>query len=640
MSSNKNVDKLADGLKDLVIGASGNIPGYSHDEIKLMVEKCGAKFVHMNIRDCTHLVTTNTSVARNLRKVALADEEGCQIVTMDWLLQSIKKQVPEKAKKYLLKKTSKKEAPSKIQTNKRGREDDGEKEDLVNAIAKKSRDDRMIQRRVHRAGLVSLVDDNYDQKSGSHAVWLDDLGFIWDATLVRMGKNGHSRVIRLQIIHDETEINVLPWICHRHCTGHVAITDMEDSDEEYSNVKHKNNSRYSIQTAGEHVSLRSAKKMFLSSFRHYTGLEWCSRDCMPRHGYWIFLDMGYAETLVMRDDIVQLDPQVKPIMKMIFQSSHLTAYTSMLKAKGYDVQLKTTEQQRKLRIGLACLEKLMQLLQSKVAWHAEYQLDKISHEMIKGSTGYLARKSEAIKIELESLDLLQKLHDANEILKTSRMASLSLSKVSYALGVAKMDPVDEDSAEFIALCKYLHNTSSKHHQCQFKEVLGIFRLKRPGEAERFSAWEKAGKGRSGDRRLLWHGSACANFAGILIQGLRGSGIVSPNGKSFCRGIYFADMSTKSAGYMKASPAAECLLLLCEVELGTADDVSKKITGATTHNAWRDAGYIHPDFKNVLVPDARAGRKEDKEYTGYYHWEYVAYNPAQVIQRYLFHIKMK
>lgn len=92
--------------------------------------------------------------------------------------------------------------------------------------------------------------------------------------------------------------------------------------------------------------------------------------------------------------------------------------------------------------------------------------------------------------------------------------------------------------------------------------------------------------------------------------------------------------------MKASPAAECLLLLCEVELGTADDVSKKITGATTHNAWRDARYIHPDFKNVLVPDARAGRKADKEYTGYYHWEYVAYNPAQVIQRYLFHIKMK
>lgn len=81
-------------------------------------------------------------------------------------------------------------------------------------------------------------------------------------------------------------------------------------------------------------------------------------------------------------------------------------------------------------------------------------------------------------------------------------------------------------------------------------------------------------------------------------------------------------------------------MLCEVELGTSDKVSKKIHGATTHKAWRDAGYIHPDFKNVLVPDARAGREENSGFEGYYHWEYVAYDPAQVIQRYLFHIKMK
>lgn len=83
---------------------------------------------------------------------------------MDWLLQSIKKQVPEKVKKYLLKKTSKKEASSKIRANKRGREDDGKTEDLVKVIVKKAKDDRMIQRTVHRADLVSLVDDGYSEK--------------------------------------------------------------------------------------------------------------------------------------------------------------------------------------------------------------------------------------------------------------------------------------------------------------------------------------------------------------------------------------------------------------------------------------------------------------------------------------------
>ena len=33
-----------------------------------MVEACGAKFVHMNFQDCTHLVTTTSSVERNFTK--------------------------------------------------------------------------------------------------------------------------------------------------------------------------------------------------------------------------------------------------------------------------------------------------------------------------------------------------------------------------------------------------------------------------------------------------------------------------------------------------------------------------------------------------------------------------------------------
>jgi poly [ADP-ribose] polymerase len=91
MASNKPVDKLADGLKGLVIGASGNIPGHLHgcssqldslsiyqllmksfrfhlDQIKDMVEKCGAKFERLKVSECTHLVTTEDSVRKKLKK--------------------------------------------------------------------------------------------------------------------------------------------------------------------------------------------------------------------------------------------------------------------------------------------------------------------------------------------------------------------------------------------------------------------------------------------------------------------------------------------------------------------------------------------------------------------------------------------
>lgn len=169
-------------------------------------------------------------------------------------------------------------------------------------------------------------------------------------------------------------------------------------------------------------------------------------------------------------------------------------------------------------------------------------------------------------------------------------------------------------------------------------MINIFRLERAGDRERFSEWQKRVGGK-GDRRLLWHGSGCANFAGILTQGLRGGGLVSPNGKSFLPGIYFADMSTKSAGYSGATATKECLIMLCEVELGLSEAVAGRRVGATTHNAWRTAGYIHPDFMNVRVPDINAGTTTNTG-AGLYHCEYIAHDPAQVIQRYLFHIKLK
>jgi poly [ADP-ribose] polymerase len=173
-------------------------------------------------------------------------------------------------------------------------------------------------------------------------------------------------------------------------------------------------------------------------------------------------------------------------------------------------------------------------------------------------------------------------------------------------------------------------------------VIGVFRLQRTGEAERFAGWKKANQANIGDRRLLWHGSSRGNFAGILSQGLRGDG-VNPNGGSFCPGVYIADISTKSAKYCRALPKPEVLMLLCEVELGNGNpNIGFKHIGNTTHNEWRDAGYIHSELKGVMVPDVHAGTATTNRYLGgaLRHSEYVALNPAQVIQKYLFHIKLK
>lgn len=70
----------------------------------------------------------------------------------------------------------------------------------------------------------------------------------------------------------------------------------------------------------------------------------------------------------------------------------------------------------------------------------------------------------------------------------------------------------------------------------------IFKIEREGEKDRFNA-------KLGNSKLLWHGSRFSNWGGILSQGLRIAPPEAPvTGYMFGKGVYFADVVTKSAGY--------------------------------------------------------------------------------------------
>ena len=75
-----------------------------------------------------------------------------------------------------------------------------------------------------------------------------------------------------------------------------------------------------------------------------------------------------------------------------------------------------------------------------------------------------------------------------------------------------------------------------------------------------------------NHRLLFHGSALQNFIGILSQGLRIAPVEAQHtGNLFGRGLYFADMFSKSAGYSRRnyqSGSSSYLMLICEVVVGT------------------------------------------------------------------------
>jgi poly [ADP-ribose] polymerase len=191
-------------------------------------------------------------------------------------------------------------------------------------------------------------------------------------------------------------------------------------------------------------------------------------------------------------------------------------------------------------------------------------------------------------------------------------------------------------------------------------VIEIFRIERQGEYDRFNSSSFASL-KNGNRRLLWHGSRSTNYGGILSQGLRIAPPEAPvSGYMFGKGVYFADMSSKSANYCCSyNSGGKALLLLGEVEVGdplyelynsdyNAGENAKKEgkiatlgKGRTIPGGWKDAGCIHPDLQGVQVPDVASGPGQDNGNQGYLQYnEYIVYDVAQIRLRYLFFVDMR
>ncbi|PHH60232.1 hypothetical protein CDD81_1932 [Ophiocordyceps australis] len=215
-------------------------------------------------------------------------------------------------------------------------------------------------------------------------------------------------------------------------------------------------------------------------------------------------------------------------------------------------------------------------------------------------------------------------------------------------------PLDHSSSEYQALHDLLANAKSPARTFTH-ELQNIFRIKRHGEAARF-AQSKFSKLKVSRRCLLWHGSSYYNFARILRQGLRNPPrnirLHGPLG----RGIYLADISSKSIAFSAITPnsAKEFLLLLCEAELGdpihdwhnfpdfipdrlaSNGMISSVAKGMYQPAKWIDAAKIHPSLRGTDVSHDFVSAGTSK--TGLNHNEYICYDDAQVQLRYLFHLR--
>ncbi|XP_039206042.1 poly [ADP-ribose] polymerase 2 isoform X2 [Crotalus tigris] len=153
-----------------------------------------------------------------------------------------------------------------------------------------------------------------------------------------------------------------------------------------------------------------------------------------------------------------------------------------------------------------------------------------------------------------------------------------------------------------------------------------------------------------NRMLLWHGSRLGNWAGILSQGLRVAPPEAPiTGYMFGKGIYFADMSSKSANYCFATREKDIgLLLLSEVALGECNELLEADPEAerlpASKHSTKGLGKLAPancvSLHGAIVPLGPAvetGIANSRGYTLNYN-EFIVYDPCQVRMKYLLKVR--
>uniref|UniRef100_A0A914YF33 Poly [ADP-ribose] polymerase n=1 Tax=Panagrolaimus superbus TaxID=310955 RepID=A0A914YF33_9BILA len=400
----------------------------------------------------------------------------------------------------------------------------------------------------------------------------------------------------------------------------------------------------------------NAKKEFETLFLEKSKNEWQNRrNFEKKPGCFDYLEMEIDKESNKKPKFdVETSKSLlpKPIKNLIGSIFNIHTMEETLKAFNIDLE--------KMPLGKISQQNI------KKAMHVLKELEMITHNASSSSDTLDASNRFYNLIPhacgSESLPLLNN----DEIIhqKTKLLDDLSQIEIAYSIIEADeknddedIDPVDKhyeklhckievlprESEDYEVIESYISKTHAPTHSNYSLQILDAFKIAKESEHVRF-------KKDIGNRNLLWHGSRTSNFAGILSQGLRIAPPEAPvNGYMFGKGIYFADMVSKSANYCGVSDG-EGYLLLCEVALGEIQEeknanerIRKPLKGKSSV---KGLGLTFPDDSDrriieddIIVPIGEPTKDKHglNDYSLLYN-EYIVYDEAQVKMKYLIRAK--
>ncbi|OMJ75809.1 hypothetical protein SteCoe_24990 [Stentor coeruleus] len=341
----------------------------------------------------------------------------------------------------------------------------------------------------------------------------------------------------------------------------------------------------------------------------------------------------------------KLDSRVRDLVNLIFD---LKTINSTLAEIGYDA--------KKMPLGklsIATIKQGMEVLKEiENALEGAIKSDKLTglsskfyslipHDFgFKHMSNFIINSKEKLKEKIAMLENLTDMKIATNILEAAKN-DVNPADDHYMKLKCGLETLEKNDPVYGILENYVKNTHAATHNSYGLTILDIFRVDKDGEDERFTK-------NLHNHMLLWHGSRLTNWVGILSQGLRIAPPEAPvSGYMFGKGVYFADMVSKSANYCFTNRNNNIgLLLLCDVALGNCNEKlyadynanllpdGKHSTKGCGRNAPPESSYI--DLEGTKLP---YGEGETVNVNGSLLYnEYIVYDIKQIKMKFLFKIR--
>ncbi|XP_047395895.1 poly [ADP-ribose] polymerase 2 isoform X1 [Sciurus carolinensis] len=408
--------------------------------------------------------------------------------------------------------------------------------------------------------------------------------------------------------------------------------------------------------------LHKAKEIFQKKFLDKTKNNWEDREKFEKvPGKYDMLQMDYSTNTQDEDKTKQekslkaplkpesqLDLRVQELVKLI---CNVQTMEEMMIEMKYDTKKaplgKLTVAQ--IKAGYQSLKKIEDCIRAGQCGRALLEACNEFYTRIPHDFGLrtppLIRTEKELSDKVQLLEALRDIEIAIKLVKTELQSPEHPLDQHYRNLHCALHPLDHESYEFKVISQYLQSTHAPTHNDYTMTLLDVFEVEKEGEREAF-------REDLHNRMLLWHGSRLSNWVGILSHGLRIAPPEAPiTGYMFGKGIYFADMSSKSANYCFASRLKNTgLLLLSEVALGQCNELleanpkaeellqDKHSTKGLGKMAPSPAHFVTLNGTTVpLGPASDTGILNPEGYTLNYN-EFVVYNPNQVRMRYLLKVQ--